>query len=78
MRALEELSFDNTYQQLPPIFYSRLPPSPLSGAFLVSFNPEAAALLDLHPAEGARRELVEYLSGMRSLPGSAPVAMHGL
>jgi uncharacterized protein YdiU (UPF0061 family) len=75
MRTLEELSFDNTYQQLPQTFYSRLAPTPLSGAFLVSFNPEAAALLDLHPAEGARRELVEYLSGMRTLPGSAPVAM---
>ena len=58
MRTLEELSFDNTYQQLPPTFYSRLALTPLSGAFLVSFNPEAAALLDLHPAEGARPAFV--------------------
>lgn len=75
MRTLEELQFDNTYQQLPQTFYSRLAPTPLCGAFLVSFNPEAAALLDLRPEEGARREFVEYLSGMRAWPGSAPVAM---
>lgn len=75
MRTLEELSFDNTYQQLPETFYSRLAPTPLQGAFLASVNPEAAALLDLHPGEAARPEFVEYLSGLRALPGSAPVAM---
>ena len=75
MRTLEALPFDNTYQQLPQSLYSRIAPTPLSGAFLVSFNPEAAALLDLDPAEGGRREFVETLSGMRSWPGSAPVAM---
>jgi uncharacterized protein YdiU (UPF0061 family) len=73
---LEELSFDNTYARLPEVFYSRLNPTPFQEpAYLVSANPDAAALIDLDPDELRRPEFVEYFSGARLLPGSDPLAM---
>jgi len=76
MRKLEELSFRNTYARLPEAFYSRLAPTPFSKPpYLVSFNADAAALIDLDPKEVARPEFVDYFSGNRPLPGSEPIAM---
>ncbi len=76
MRKLEELSFRNTYARLPEDFYSRLAPTPFSKPpYLVSFNADAAALIDLDPNEAARPEFVDYFSGNRPLPGSEPIAM---
>ena len=76
MRTLEELRFDNTFARLPATFYSRLAPTPFAKPpYLVSFNPAAAELIDLHPAEAQRPEFVEYFSGIRLLPGSDPLAM---
>jgi hypothetical protein len=76
MASIESLAFDNTYARLPAAFYTRLAPTPLEGTpHLVSFNPDAAALIDLDPAEAARPELVEFLGGVRPLPGSDPLAM---
>ena len=51
-------------------------PTPFtSSPYLVSFNPDAAALIDLDPEEVQRPEFVQYFSGARSLPGSEPLAM---
>ena len=76
MRKLEELSVHNTYARLPEDFYSRLAPTPFSQPpYLVSFNADAAALIDLDPNEVARPEFVDYFSGNRPLPGSEPIAM---
>lgn len=76
MRKLEALRFDNTYARLPEPFYARLAPTPFSRPpYLVSFNPAAAELIDLHPDEAARPEFLEYFSGARALPGSEPLAM---
>lgn len=76
MRILETLTFDNTYGRLPEGFYSRLAPTPFAAPpYLVSFNPDAAALIDLDPAEAVRPEFVEYFSGSRLLSGSDPLAM---
>ena len=75
MRKLEQLEFDNTYARLADGFYSRLNPTPLPAPYLVSFSAEAAALLDLDPAESERADFAEYFSGMRLLPGSEPLAM---
>jgi uncharacterized protein YdiU (UPF0061 family) len=75
MHALEDLPFDNTYLHLPDAFHARLSPTPLAQPRLVSFNPDAAALIDLRPEEAGRPEFVEYLTGLRPLPGAQPLAM---
>jgi len=76
MSTLETLRFDNTYVKLPDIFGVKLNPTPFSKPpYLVSFNPEGGALLDLDPREAGRTEFLEYFTGARILPGSNPVAM---
>ncbi len=75
VRKLEELLLDNTYARLPEAFYARVEPTPLPNPVLVSFNPDAAALLDLDPAEAARPEFAGVFGGQLLIPGSEPVAM---
>jgi hypothetical protein len=75
MRTLEQLNFDNSFARLPDIFHSRLHPVPLPDPYLVSFNADAAGLIDLDAGEAARAEFAEYFSGNRLLPGSEPLAM---
>lgn len=76
MRKLDELSFDNTYGRLPEDFYERVNPTPFGNPHLVSFNPDAAALIGLDPAEAHKPEFLDYFSGKKLLPGSEPVAMY--
>ncbi len=75
MNSLESLAFDNTYARLPAGFQQKVAPTPVSAPYLVAFNPDAASLIDLDPAQARRPEFVEYFSGNRLLPGSQPVAM---
>jgi len=75
MHALEQLRFDNSFARLPGRFHSRLRPTPLPQPYLVSFNAEAATLIDMDPAQAARSEFAEYFIGNRLLPGSEPLAM---
>ena len=75
MRKLEQLNFDNTFARLPAIFYSRINPAPLARPYLVSFNADAAELIDLSVAESSRDEFAQYFVGNRLLPGSEPLAM---
>jgi hypothetical protein len=43
-RALERLSFDNTYVRLPEAFYAKLNPTPFQAPpYLIDANAEAAA-----------------------------------
>jgi uncharacterized protein YdiU (UPF0061 family) len=74
MALLTRLRFDNSYARLHPGFYEVVDPTPLPEPYLVAFNPEAAALLDLDPAEGHNPELPLYLSGGKRLPGAEPIA----
>ena len=75
MQKLETLTFDNTYARLPEAFFARQAPTPMPAPYLISFNADAAKLIDLHPDEAKRPEFAEYFSGNRTLPGSAPLAM---
>lgn len=75
MATLERLSFDNSYARLPDVFHTRLAPTPLPEPYLVSFNADAAALIDLPPEESRHADVSEYFSGNRLLPGSEPLAM---
>ncbi len=75
-RTLEGLAFDNTYARQPEAFYSKLNPTPFSDPpYLVSFNPDAAALLDLDPGEAGRPEFPQCFGGGLLMPGSEPLAM---
>ncbi len=75
MRKLEQLNFDNTFARLPATFHSRLKPTPLAKPYLVSFNANAARLIELACAEASRQEFVECFAGNSLLPGSEPLSM---
>ena len=51
-----------------------LSPTPLPDPYLVAFNPAAAELIGLAPAEAARAEFAEIFCGNRLLPGFDPLA----
>src|SRR4051812_34305521 len=74
MKRLEELTWDNTWARLPTEFHRRLRPTPLGRPSLVAWNPEAAALLDLDPAEALRPDIAAIWNGDNLLPGMEPVA----
>ena len=74
MKSLEALYFDNSYARLPEDFYSRVRPTVQGDPYLVSFNPAAAELIELDPAQAQRTDFVEYCSGRQLLPGSEPIA----
>ena len=75
MRTLEQLNFDNTFARLPATFHSRVKPTALTSPYLVSFNADAAKLIDLAIAESSRDEFVQSFIGNRLLNGSEPLAM---
>lgn len=75
MNKLEQLNFDNTFARLPATFHSRLKPTPLAKPYLVSFNANAAQLIELASAESARQDFAECFAGNRLLPGSEPLSM---
>jgi protein adenylyltransferase len=75
MNKLEQLNFENSYARLPDNFFSRLYPTPLPDPYLVSFNANAARLIDLDSAEISRADFAEYFTGNRVLPGSDPLSM---
>jgi protein adenylyltransferase len=74
VRPITGLSFENRYARLHPAFYEVIDPTPLPDPYLVAFNPDAGALLDLDPAAATDPELPLYLSGAKRIPGSEPVA----
>ncbi|MEQ1626103.1 MAG: protein adenylyltransferase SelO, partial [Nitrospira sp.] len=75
-RALETLSFDNSYARLPESFHAKLNPTPFSSApYLISFNRAAAELIDLDPAEASRPEFAGVFGGSLLVPGMEPLAM---
>ena len=74
--SLETLPFDNTYARLPESLHTKLHPTPFSEPpHLVSFNPAAAALIDLDPEEATRREFAAVFGGSMLAPGMEPLAM---
>jgi uncharacterized protein YdiU (UPF0061 family) len=75
LRPIRGLAFDNSYARLGEPFGIRVSPTPLPDPVLVHFNADAAALIDLDPAEAARPEFLRQASGAEPIPGSDPVAM---
>lgn len=75
MATLNNLNFDNSFARLPAGLFARVEPGGFARPFLVAFNPEAAALLDLDPACAKDPDFVNYFGGRKLLPGSEPLAM---
>jgi len=73
-RTLSELTLENSYARLPPRFYTRVRPQPLTAPRLLHANAEAAALIGLDPAVFASDEFLQVFSGARSLPGGDTLA----
>ncbi|MBA0900807.1 MAG: hypothetical protein H0Z27_00370 [Candidatus Nitrotoga sp.] len=51
MEKLNQLNFDNTFSRLPAAFHRRLDPTSLLDPYLISFNADAAKLIDLDTRE---------------------------
>jgi len=73
-RTLAELTLDNSYARLPPRFYTRVTPQPLTAPRLLHANADAARLLGLDPAAFATDEFLQVVSGARVLPGGDTLA----
>lgn len=73
--TLEQLRFSNSFARLSERFHSRVLPTPLGSPYLISFNPRAAELIDLDPAEALRTDFAVIFNGGKLLPGSEPLAM---
>ena len=63
MSTLEQLNFDNTFTQLPEIFFSEHKPKALSEDFVIHFNSTIAELLSIDEAEVKRYMQVIRLNG---------------
>ena len=69
------IPFDNSYADLPPEFYQRLDPTPVSHPELITVNDELAEQLGID-ADGLRSAAgISVLAGNSVHPGSDPIAM---
>ncbi|MEM9969205.1 MAG: YdiU family protein [Pseudomonadota bacterium] len=66
------ISFDNTYAELPPAFYTKLHPTPVKQAHLLLFNEELGRILQIDAAEA--EALAETFAGNAIPTGAAPLA----
>lgn len=74
MRTLDSLPFDNSYARLPEAFYQTVLPTPFAESWTVAFSRDAAALIDLDPAEATRPDFTRRLTLGLPMPGSWPIA----
>src|SRR5689334_5745450 len=68
-RTLDSLQLENRLADLGEAYFSVVPPTPLSQAHLVAFNPDAAKLIDLDPAEAQRPQFTQVFAGNAPLRG---------
>ena len=61
--TLNNLEFQTTYLSLDDEFYDMTDPTPLDDPYLISFNPNAAKLIDLDSSSGDDPRFVELLNG---------------
>jgi uncharacterized protein YdiU (UPF0061 family) len=66
--------FDNTYTQLPEIFYKQVLPSPASNPQLLIFNEALAEALDIPRDKSDVDSYSNILAGNKILEGSVPIA----
>ena len=75
LRTLETLNHDARLPSLGADYYSVVSPTPLPDAHLVAFNPDAARLIDLDPAQAQRAEFIAVMAGNAPLPGGQTLSM---
>jgi len=75
MKTLRQLHFDNHYARLPEICFSEHTPQPLDDPYLVHFNADAAALIELDPEQAKTPEFLAFATARQLLPGCRPLAM---
>lgn len=68
------LPFENSFAGLPPVFYTRLMPTPLPAPYLVAVSPSAAQQIGVDPATLATEEGIATLVGNRVAERSQPLA----
>jgi uncharacterized protein YdiU (UPF0061 family) len=74
LRPLHALTWDNRFARLPKAFGERVLPTPIPDPWLVAFNRDVAALLDLAPSAAADPDFLAWIAGNLTLPGTDPVA----
>jgi len=72
--TLGQLRLDNSFAALPPAFYTRLEPRPLTAPRLLHANEQAAALIGLSPRALQSDEFLRVFSGQQPLPGGQTLA----
>ena len=73
--TLDNLRVDNRFARLPGDYFSLVQPTPLPSPKLLHFNTDAAALIDLDPAEAQRQAFTEIFAGNVALKGAEPLSM---
>ena len=73
-RHTDTLPFSHSFAALPPVFFTRLMPTPLPAPYLVAASAPAAALIGLDPAEFGTNHFVDTFTGNRLPPGATPLA----
>lgn len=73
-RSLANLTWDNSFARLPEAFAERVAPTPLTHPWLVAFNPDVAAQLELDPTTADDPEFLAWIAGALTLPGTTPLA----
>jgi uncharacterized protein YdiU (UPF0061 family) len=74
-RTLGALAHDPKLPELGDAYFSLVPPTPLPEPRLVAFNPDAAALVGLDPAEAQRPGFTGVMAGNAPLPGGMTLSM---
>ena len=72
---LDNLTFQTPYLSLDGEFYDLTDPTPLDEPYLISFNPDAAQLIDLDINSGDNPDFVAMLNGTFKPQGSRTFAM---
>jgi len=73
-KALEDLTFDNSFAALGEAFVEHRAPDGIPGARLVAYSPAAAELIELRAGEERRTEFAALTAGNALLRGMDPVA----
>lgn len=71
---IDALPYGSRFLDLPPVFYTRLMPAPVSSPYLVCGSEAAAQWIRLDPAEFGNPAFVETFSGNRLQGGMQPLA----
>jgi len=75
MPPFHRLPFQDHFGRLPEAFFERVRPTPVPDPYLVSFNPAAAALIDLDPDAAHDPAFLATVAGNTVPADAAPLAM---